>query len=81
MGRPKIHSLTNVSSVNWGVLEHQLPPLWLPPPCDIIWSMLGQELRVKEYYDVMIHKHHSEDVYGLIDLRVGGAHLKGFAQK
>ena len=31
--------------------------------------MLGQVLRVKGYYDVMIrHKHHSEDVYDLIDL-------------
>ena len=33
--------------------------------------MFGQVLRVKGYYDVMIHKHHCEDVYDLIDLRVG----------
>ena len=34
-------------------------------------GMSGQVLRVKGYYDVMIHKHHCEDVYDLIDLRVG----------
>ena len=43
--------------------------------------MVGQVLRVKGYYDVMIHKNHSEDVYDLIDLRVGRAHLKGVAPK
>ena len=43
--------------------------------------MIGQVLRVKGYYDVMIHKHHSEVVYELIDLRVGMAHLKGLAPK
>ena len=31
-------------------------------------GMSGQVLRVKEYYEVMIHKHHCEDVYDLIDL-------------
>ena len=39
--------------------------------------MLGQVMRVKRYYDIMIHKNHSECVYGLIDLRLGWAHLKG----
>ena len=34
-------------------------------------GMSGQVLRMKGYYDVMIHKHHCEDVYYLIDLRVG----------
>ena len=34
--------------------------------------MFGQVLRVKGYYDV-------ENVYDLIDLRVGRAHLKGLA--
>ena len=43
--------------------------------------MLGQVLRVKGYYDVMIQKNHAEDVYGLIDLRVGRAHLKGLPLK
>ena len=43
--------------------------------------MSGQVLRVKGYYDVMIHKHHSEDVYDLIDLIVGRAHLKDLAPK
>ena len=43
--------------------------------------MFGQVLRVKGYYEVMIHKHHSEDVYDLIDLRVGRAHLKDLAPK
>ena len=43
--------------------------------------MLGQVLRVEGYYDVMIHKHHSEDVYDLLDFRVGRAHLKGLAPK
>ena len=43
--------------------------------------MLGQVLRVKGYYDVMIHKHHSEGVYDLIDLRVGRTHLKGLTPK
>ena len=31
-------------------------------------GMSGQVLRVKGYYEVMIHKHHCEDVYDLIDL-------------
>ena len=31
-------------------------------------GMSGQVLRVKGYYDVMIHKNHCEDVYDLIDL-------------
>ena len=31
-------------------------------------GMFGQVLRVEGYYDVMIHKHHSEVVYDLIDL-------------
>ena len=26
----------------WGVLSHQLPPLWLPPPCDIRETCLGK---------------------------------------
>ena len=43
--------------------------------------MFGQVLRVKGYYDVMIHKHHCEDVYDLIDLRVGRADLKDLASK
>ena len=43
--------------------------------------MLGQVLRVKGYYDVMIHKHHSEDVYDLIDLSVGRGTFKGFSIK
>ena len=38
-------------------------------------------LKVKGYYDVMIHKNHSEGGYGLIDLRVGGAQLKVLAPK
>ena len=43
--------------------------------------MFGQVLRVKGYYDVMIHKHHPEDVYDLIDLRLGRAHLEDLALK
>ena len=43
--------------------------------------MSGQVLRVKGYYEVMIHKHHCEDVYDLIDLRVGRADLKDLASK
>ena len=43
--------------------------------------MFGQVLRVKGYYDEMIHKHHSEDVYDLIDFRVDRSHLKGLAPK
>ena len=43
--------------------------------------MLGQVLRVKGYYDVMIHKHYSEDDYDLIDFRVGRSYLKGLASK
>ena len=31
--------------------------------------------RVKGYYNIMIHKNHSKDVYGLIDLRLGGQGL------
>ena len=38
-------------------------------------------LGVKEYYDVMIHKNHSEWVYGLIDLRLGGSQLNVLAPK
>ena len=37
--------------------------------------------RVKGYYDIMINKHHCEDVYDLIDLRVGRADLKDLASK
>ena len=37
--------------------------------------------RVKGYYDIMINKHHCEDVYDLIDLGVGRSHLKGLAPK
>ena len=29
-------------------------------------GMSGQVLRVKGYYDVMIHKHHCEDVYDIL---------------
>ena len=29
-------------------------------------DMLGQVLRVKGYYDVMIHRHHCEDVYDIL---------------
>ena len=43
--------------------------------------MPGQVLRVKGYYDVMIHRNHSEGGYGLIDLRLGGAHLRVLAPK
>ena len=43
--------------------------------------MLGQVLRVKGYCDLMIHKDHSEGVYGLIDLRLGRTHLKVLAPK
>ena len=44
-------------------------------------GMLGKVSRVKGYYDVMIHKYYSEDVYDLIEFRLGGAHLKGLAPK
>ena len=43
--------------------------------------MPGQMLRVKGYYDVMIHKNDSEDGYGLINLRLGGAYLRVLAPK
>ena len=43
--------------------------------------MSGQVMRVKGDYDVMIHKHHCEDVYELLDLGVGRSHLKGLAPK
>ena len=43
--------------------------------------MPGQMLRVKGYYDVMIHKNDSEDGYGLINLRLGGGTFKGFSTK
>ena len=45
---------------------------WDTAPCSLapcsLRGMSGQVLRVKGYYDVMIHKHHCEDVYDLIDL-------------
>ena len=45
---------------------------WLTDPSTLdpstLRGMSGQVLRVKGYYDVMIHKHHCEDVYDLIDL-------------
>ena len=55
------------SSGKWMVLGHRslLLGSLLPE------GMSGQVLRVKGYYDVMIHKHHCEDVFDLIDLRVG----------
>ena len=46
----------------------RLPPPRLPPLCNIRGGMSGQVLRLKGYYEVMIHKHHCEDVYDLIDL-------------
>ena len=57
------------------------PSILAPSTFQYERDMFGQVLRVKGYYDVMIHKHHSEDVYDLIDLRMGGAHLKGLAPK
>ena len=59
----------------------RLPPPPLPPLCNIRGGMSGQVLRVKWYYDVIIHKYHCEDVYDLIDLRVGRADLKDLASK
>ena len=48
---------------------------WDTDPCSLdpcsLRGMSGQVLRVKGYYDVMTHIHHCEDVYDLIDLRVG----------
>ena len=43
--------------------------------------MVGQMLKVKGYYDVMIHKNHAEDGFALINLRLGGVHLKVLAPK
>ena len=61
--------------------EPPAPSTLAPSTLQYERDMFGQVLRVKGYYDVMIHKHHSEDVYGLVDLRLGGAHLKGLKLK
>ena len=43
---------------------------WLTDPSSLdpssLRDMSGQVLRVKGYYDVMIHKHHCEDVYDIL---------------
>ena len=43
---------------------------WNTAPCSLapcsLRGMSGQVLRVKGYYDVMIHKHHCEDVYDIL---------------
>ena len=48
---------------------------------DEYFAIFTSTFEVKEYYDVMIHKNHSEDGYGLINLRLGGAHLRVLAPK
>ena len=40
--------------------------------------MLGQVLRVKGYYDAMIHKNHSEDGYDLIYFFIIILGVKGY---
>ena len=54
-----------ISRGKWRVLEHGSLHL---RSLHFAMDMSGQVLRVKGYYDVMIHKHHCEDVYDLIDL-------------
>ena len=61
--------------------EPPAPSTLAPSTLQYERGVLGQVLRVKGYYDVMIYKHHSEDVYYLIDFRVGRAHIKGLAPK
>ena len=49
-----------------GMFSDNAPSASAPSTLQCERGMLGQVLRVKGYYDVMIHKHHSEDVYDLI---------------
>ena len=70
----------NLHYVNMMMLGHQLPTLLLPVILEgHAWADVeGQSIK---YYDVMTHKNHSEDGYGLIHLRLGGAYLRALAPK
>ena len=59
------HGSLHLGSLHFAILEGH------------VWASIEGE----RYYDIMIHKHHCEDVYDLIDLGVGRSHLKGLAPK
>ena len=50
----------SISRDNWRVLEHQLPPFWLPPPCNIRGAFLGKYWGLKDIMTSLVNLHDTQ---------------------